>query len=118
MGETKSFLDLEVWQKAHKLVLEIYKQTQNFPDFELFGITSQLRRAAVSVPANLVEGYKRVGKADKIRFYNIAQSSLEETKYLILLATDLNYINSSDIGTMIGEVGKMLESYIKKMRTT
>lgn len=117
MSKSKSFIDFEVWQKAHQLVLAIYKSTEKFPKEEQFGLTSQIRRAAVSVAANLVEGYKRKGKADKIRFYNISQASLEEVKYFIILAKDLNYLNDTEsLLSMANEVGKMLESYINKMK--
>ncbi len=71
----KSFEDVEIWKKAHTFVLKIYRLTENFPKHELFGLTSQLRRAAISIPANFAEGFKKIGKADKLRFYNIAQGS-------------------------------------------
>ena len=70
----KSFEDVEVWRKAHAWVLAVYRFTEQFPKHELFGLTSQLRRAAVSVPANVAEGFKKRGHADKLRFYNIAQA--------------------------------------------
>lgn len=75
----QSFEELEVWQLAHRMVLEVYRLSENFPKHELFGLTSQLRRAAVSVPANIAEGFKKRSVADKVRFYNIAQGSLEES---------------------------------------
>ena len=77
----KSFEDLVVWQKAHRLDLDVYRATQRFPSEERFGLTSPLRRSAVSVAANIAEGFKKKGKPDKIRFMNIAQASLEETRY-------------------------------------
>jgi len=77
----KSFQDLIVWQKAHRFVLSIYKLTGNFPKSELFGLTAQMRRAATSVPANIAEGFKKRGRADKVRIWNIAQGSLEESMY-------------------------------------
>lgn len=116
MGTTKSFLDFEVWQKAHKLVLEIYLETKHFPKEEQFGIISQIRRAAVSVAANLVEGYKRQGKADKLRFYNISKASLAEVNYFVILARDLNYTKNTNLLELIDEVGRMLETYTKKMK--
>jgi four helix bundle protein len=73
--------DVEVWQKAHRWVLAVYRYSEVFPWHELFGLTSQLRRAAVSVPADFAEGFKKRGKADKARFYNTAQGSLEECRY-------------------------------------
>ena len=85
------FEQLEVWQAAHKLVLEIYKNTQGFPTEEKYGLVSQMRRAAVSIPSNIAEGFKRRGRADKIHFYNIAQASLEELRYYLILCRDLGY---------------------------
>ena len=75
---SKTFLDLQVWRKAHALVLDVYRISGKFPREELFGLTSQLRRAAVSIPANIAEGFKKRGKADTARFYNISQGSLED----------------------------------------
>ena len=76
----KTFQDVEVWKKAHAWVLNVYRFTEKFPKHELFGLTSQLRRAAVSIPANFAEGFKKKGHADKARFYNIAQGSLEKCR--------------------------------------
>ncbi len=90
---TRTFVDLIVWQKAHNFVLEVYKLTENFPKSELFGLVSQFRRAAVSIAANIAEGYRKTGKRDKLRFLNMAQGSLEECRYYIILSKDLNYIN-------------------------
>lgn len=89
--KSRTFEDVDLWRKAHAWVLAIYKFTEVFPKHELFGLTSQLRRAAVSVPANFAEGFKKRGLADKIRFYNIAQGSLEECRYYLILARDLRY---------------------------
>ncbi|HLL90775.1 MAG TPA: four helix bundle protein [Tepidisphaeraceae bacterium] len=75
-----------MWQKAHQLVLDVYAMTRRFPREEMFGLSSQMRRAAISVPANIAEGFKKSGKPDKLRFYNIAQGSLEEVRYYLLLA--------------------------------
>ena len=85
----QSFQDLIVWQKSHLFVLEVYKLSQNFPNNELYGLVSQLRRAAVSIPANIAEGFKKRGLADKVRFLNIAQGSLEECRYYLILTSDL-----------------------------
>lgn len=116
---SKTFFDLIVWEKAHLLVLDIYSETNDFPKSELYGLTSQIRRASTSIPANIAEGYKRIGKADKIRFYNIAQASLEEVKYFIYLSKDLGYINDySKLKNKTEEVSKMLESYIKQIQST
>ena len=83
-GNAKTFEDLIVWQKAHQFVLEIYKLTSDFPGYELYGLTSQMRRAAVSIAANIAEGFGKRGKADKVRFLNIAQGSLEESRYYLI----------------------------------
>ena len=112
----KSFEDVEIWKKAHQFVLDVYRLTENFPKHELFGLTSQLRRAAVSIPANFAEGFKKTGKPDKVRFYNIAQGSLEECRYYLRLANDLNYGKTSDLRSNLEEVSKMLTSYISKIK--
>jgi len=78
LEKAKSFKDLIVWQKAHRFVLEVYEATKNFPKNEIYGLTSQFRRAAVSIAANIAEGFKKRGKRDKINYLNIAQGSLEE----------------------------------------
>ena len=81
----QSFRDLVVWQRAHQLVLGIYKMTNSFPKEELYGTTSQVKRSSVSVAANIAEGFKKKGKKDKLRFFNIAQGSLSETEYYLIL---------------------------------
>jgi four helix bundle protein len=112
----RSFEDVEIWKKSHAFVLSVYRLTENFPKHELFGLTSQLRRAAVSVPANFAEGFKKTGKADKLRFYNIAQGSLEECRYYLILVNDLNYGDVSQLKTNLEEISKMLGSYMQKIR--
>jgi four helix bundle protein len=107
-----SFEDVEIWQKAHSFVLSVYHLTEGFPRQELFGLTSQLRRAAVSIPANFAEGFKKVGKADKLRFFNIAQGSLEECRYYLILARDLEYGDVKELQTQAVTIGKMLNSYM------
>ncbi len=92
----KDFEDIFAWQKAHELVLMTYKLTKKYPKDELFGLVSQSRRCAVSVPSNIVEGFKRFGLQDDMRFTNIVQASLEELKYQMLLAKDLNYISENE----------------------
>ena len=79
MEKTKKFTDLIVWQKAHQLVLKVYQITKTFPKEEIYGLTSQLRRAAVSVPNNIAEAYKKRSAKDKLHFLNISETSLEET---------------------------------------
>ena len=93
MDNSKTFKDLECWQKAHEFVKAVYAVTKQFPEDERYGLTSQFRRAAVSIAANICEGYKKLSKADKLRFMNIAQGSLEECRYYIILSLDINYIN-------------------------
>ena len=107
----KSFQDLVVWRKAHQLVLSIYSYSGGFPKSETYGLQSQFRRAAVSVPANIAEGFKRRTKADKSRFMNIAQASLEESRYYLILAQDLGYGENDVMNGLLDEVGKLLASY-------
>ena len=113
---SKNFTDLIVWKKAHEFVLEVYKTTRNFPTEERFALCSQFQRAAVSIPANIAEGYKKLSKADKLRFMNIAQGSLEECRYYIILSKDLSYIDSDNYNCLmirLEETSKLLNSYIK-----
>ena len=107
----KNFKDLIVWQKAHQLVLAIYHLSDNFPQKELYGLTSQIRRSSVSVPANIAEGFKKEGKADKVRYMNIAQGSLEECRYYLILAQDLGYCNTLKLLVQLEEVSKLLQAY-------
>ncbi len=111
----KSFEDVVVWQKAHAFVLSIYRLSESFPKHELFGLTSQLRRAAVSVPANFAEGFRKTGKSDKLRFYNIAQGSLEECRYYLILINDLNYGEVEKLKIDAEEVSKMLTAYMRRI---
>jgi four helix bundle protein len=101
---SKSFEDLLVWQKAHAFVLDVYKTTKEFPKEELYGLTSQFRNSARSVPSNIAEGYKKRGKADKLRFFNIAQGSLEESRYYVILSRDLGYINEEKYLELLKQV--------------
>ncbi len=110
-----SFTDLEVWQKAHKLVLAVYRLTQGFPKHELYGVTSQLRRATVSIPANIAEGFRRKGKRDKARLINIAHSSLEECRYYLFLSEDLKYADCRSLAELTVEISKMLLVYERKI---
>ncbi|UCG39721.1 MAG: four helix bundle protein [bacterium] len=112
----KDFRDLILWQKAHGLVLSIYALSRHLPDFELYGLISQVRRAAVSVPANIVEGFKKRTPADKIRYLSISQSSLEECRYYLILVSDLGYADTSDELLRLEEVSRILESYIRGTR--
>ena len=116
--KSRTFEDVELWRKAHAWVLAIYRFTEAFPKHELFGLTSQLRRAAVSVPGNFAEGFKKRGLADKIRIYNIAQGSLEECRYYLILARDLNYGDSRALIAALEEISKMLDSYSRSIRAS
>ncbi len=107
----KSFQDLVVWQNAHRLVLGIYRLSRAFPREEAFGLTAQLRRAAVSIPANIAEGSTRRSDADKARFYNIAQGSLEECRYYLILCRDLGYADSQALLAELQAVSRLLERY-------
>ena len=111
-----SFKDILAWQKAHEFVFKVYKTTKTFPEWERYGLCSQFQRAAVSIPANIAEGYKRLGTADKLHFMNIAQGSLEECRYYILLTKDIGYINQHThdvLNADIEEVSKLLNGYCK-----
>ena len=107
----KTFEDLIVWQKAHRFVLSIYKYTSAFPKEEIYALTSQFRRAAISVAANIAEGFKKRGKKDKVRFMNIAQGSLEECRYYLILSRDLQYGSNTEFSEQLIEVSKLLSSY-------
>ena len=111
----RSFEQLIVWQKAHQFVLGVYRFTDNFPRCEVYGLTSQLRRAAVSIAANSAEGFKKRGRADKVRYFNIAQGSLEECRYYLILAKDLNYGDTSQLQPQLEETSKLLEAYSAKI---
>jgi four helix bundle protein len=107
----KSFEDLVMWQRSHALVLCVYKATGTFPKHELYGLTSQIRRAAVSVPANIAEAFKKRSKPDKARVMNIAQASLEELRYYTILSRDLGYLAADSRWDEVEEVARMLGSY-------
>ena len=107
--KTRSFKDLIVWQKSYALVLEIYKLTQSFPKSEQYGLSSQMRRAAVSIPSNIAEGYGRKHKAEYNHFLSIAYGSLLELETQSLLARDLKYTEENEkVEKLIKEVGRML----------
>ena len=114
----KTFQDLIVWQKAHQFVLAIYTATKKFPPDERFGLTSQIRRASVSIPANIAEGFSKKTKADKARFYNISKGSLEEVRYYLILSRDLGYTANSNLFTQLEEISRLLHSYTKNLLTT
>lgn len=105
------FEDLVVWQKAHQFVLAAYRLSRTFPRAETYGLSSQFRRAAVSIAANIAEGFKKRSKPDKLRFYNIAQGSIEESRYYLILTKDLEYGDISELSQLLEEVSKLLEAY-------
>ena len=112
------FTDLLVWQRSHKLVLEIYRLSANFPADERFGLVSQLRRSAASVPTNIAEGSKRLSRAEYARFLNVAEASLAETEYLLMLAKDLGFVapSKADKGLQEAtEIARMLSALRKKV---
>jgi four helix bundle protein len=112
----QNFKDIFAWQKAHQLTLFVYKLTKKYPKDELYGLVSQSRRAVVSVPSNLVEGFKRRGKLDDAHFCNIAQASLEELRYQLLLAKDLGYISKEEFEmaeNMSEQTSKLISLWIK-----
>ena len=120
----KTFQDLEVWKKAHALVIKVYKVTDLFPPEEKFGLTLQMRRASISIAANIIEGFKRKSNKDFLRFLNIAEGSLEELKYYLILSKDLSYIgkerfekltiNSEEVGKMLGSMADHPEKFLPK----
>jgi len=97
--------------KAHELVLAVYSFTATFPKQETYGLALQMRRAAVSVPANIAEGFRRRGKADKARYMNMAEASLEESRYYLILAQDLGYGDTTSFKTSLEEVSRLLNAY-------
>jgi four helix bundle protein len=115
----KDFRNLDVWKQAHRLVLSIYRHTESFPKSELFGLTSQIRRAATSIPTNIAEGCGRDGEAELSRFLIIVKGSTSEVEYLLLLASGLNYIEPeihTKLSTQAIEIRKMLNGLQKSLR--
>jgi four helix bundle protein len=110
------FEDLTVWQKAHQFVLTIYRLSCGFPRSETYALSSQFRRAAVSIAANIAEGFRKRGVADKLRFYNIAQGSLEECRYSLILTRDLAYGDVTEPTLLPEETSKLLEAYSQAIR--
>jgi len=113
----RTFADLIVWQKAHAWVLGIYHFTERFPARENYCLASQFRRAAISIPANVAEGFKKIGVADKKRYMNIAQGSLEECRYYLILARDLGYGDAPELMAQLEEVSRLLDAYARAIET-
>ncbi len=115
----QNFKSLKVWQKSHELTLAIYKATANFPKDELYGLTSQIRRACASIPANIAEGCGRTGKAELARFLQVAMGSASELEYHLLLAHDLGLLRDGEyklLENQAVELKRMLSSFISKLR--
>ena len=113
---TVRFEDIIAWQKAYAFALATYKLTRTYPESERFGLCSQFQRAAISISANIAEGYKKISKADKLRFFNIAQGSLEESRCYVHLSKDLGYISLSDYEDLyakLEETSKFLNAYCR-----
>ena len=111
----KTFKELVVWQKAHRFVLATYSLTSSFPKSEIYCLTTQMRRAAISIPANIAEGFKKRGVRDKTRFLNIAQGSLEECRYYLI--QDLGYGTTAELEALLEEVSKLLVAYASAIET-
>src|SRR5437867_4324388 len=107
----KSFRDWLVWQKAHGFVLALYAFSSDLPKQETYGLSLQMRRAAVSIPANIAEGFRRRGKADKARYMNIAEGSIEECRYSLILAHDLGYGDTDALTAALEEASRLLTAY-------
>ena len=116
---SKTFREVLAWQRAHAFVLRVYQVTRSFPREELFGLTSQFRRAAVSIEANIAEGFGKVSRSDKLRFMNISQGSLEECRDYVILSLDLGYMNEStyaELNAMIEETSRFLHLYVNGIK--
>ena len=107
----RTFQDLLVWQKAHGFVLELYALTATLPQQETYGLSLQMRRAAVSIPANIAEGFRRRGKADKARFMNMAPGSVEECRYSLILVRDFGYGDTERLASSLEDVSRLLNAY-------
>ncbi len=115
----RDFRNLVVWERSHRLALDLYRETERFPRHEIFGLSSQIRRAASSIPTNLAEGCGRWGDGDMGRFIQIAMGSASEVEYLLLLAKDLGYVEPVDYETLaakLEEIRKMLTAFYKRVR--
>ena len=109
----RSFRDLRVWQKAHEFVLAVYRYSESFPEREKYGLAHQLRRAAVSIPANVAGGFGKRSPADKARFLNMAEGSVEECRYYLILSQDLGYGQTELLTSTLEETSKLLNAYTR-----
>jgi four helix bundle protein len=113
----QSFRDLLVWQKAHRFVLAGYAFTSHLPKQETYGLSLQRRRAAISIPANIAEGFRKRSRPDKARFMNMAEGSVEESRYYLILAQDLGYGQTGELMASLEEVSRLLYSYAASLLT-
>ena len=111
----RSFRDLRVWQKAHELVLAVYRYTESFPEREKYGLAHQLRRSAISIPANIAECFGKRSPAEKARFLNIAEGSVEECRYYLILSQDLGYGQTESLASTLEETSKLLNAYVRTL---
>ena len=116
----RTFEDLRVWQRAHRFVLAVYAFTARFPNHETYALSLQMRRAAVSIPANIAEGFRRRSKAYKARFMNMAEGSVEECRYFLILAKDLGYGDAGPLSQLLEleEVSRLLSVYANTIRAS
>lgn len=117
-GRIKSFVDLYAWQEGHKLVLMIYKETENFPNKEMFGIVNQMRRAAVSITSNIAEGFSRNSDKEKYQFYNISYGSTTELQNQLIISRDVGYLSHDKFNAIAEQIIKVLKllNGLKKMK--
>jgi len=117
----REFKKLQIWQRSHKLVLDVYKTTKDFPSSELYGLTNQIRRAAVSIPSNIAEGCGKEGQAEFARYLRIAMGSANELEYQLILSHDLQYIETQEFEDLIDEVNqlkRMLVTFVKRISSS
>lgn len=114
----RTFRDLLVWRKAHQFVLAVYAFTTVFPKQEIYGLSIQMRRSAVSIAANIAEGFRKRGKADKARFMNMAEGSIEEMRYYLILSQDLGYGQTEMLMSSLEEVSRLLNAYTRAILTS
>ena len=118
-SQIKNYKDLKVWQLAIEVVEDIYQMTREFPQQELYGLTGQMRRSAISIPSNIAEGFKRHHKKEYVQFLNIAQGSTGELETLLIIANKLNYINDETLKIILDKVdhiGKMLCNLMLRLK--
>jgi four helix bundle protein len=118
VAPARTFRDLLIWQKAHQFVLCVYRETEKFPRDEHYELTRQLRRSAVSIAANIAEGFVKRSIPDKLRFLNMAQGSLEESRYYLILASDLGIADLTAAESLVDECSRMIEAFCRTLRNS